>query len=73
MADLEPTPPVAKPTNMHATGEDIVSKNMHATDAPLADRYGPGGAAVPGRALRGVPREPGAAGQDGHHAEPTGP
>ncbi|MFE7597621.1 hypothetical protein [Streptomyces sp. NPDC057494] len=37
MADLDPTTPIAKPTNMHATGEDIVSKNMHATDAPLAD------------------------------------
>ncbi|AJF69785.1 hypothetical protein [Streptomyces vietnamensis] len=37
MADLDPTTPIAKPTNMHATGEEIVSKNMHATDAPLAD------------------------------------
>ncbi|WP_329279819.1 hypothetical protein [Streptomyces sp. NBC_00691] len=30
MADLEPT-------NVPAAGDDIVSKNMHATDAPLKD------------------------------------
>ncbi|MFJ3501412.1 MULTISPECIES: hypothetical protein [unclassified Streptomyces] len=30
MADLDPTAP-------NAAGEEIVSKNMHATDAPLAD------------------------------------
>ncbi|MFJ4340406.1 hypothetical protein [Streptomyces sp. NPDC088915] len=30
MADLDPTEP-------SAAGEEIVNKNMHATDAPLAD------------------------------------
>ncbi|MFE0644306.1 hypothetical protein ACFW2Y_22255 [Streptomyces sp. NPDC058877] len=37
MADLDPTAPAVKPTNTHATGEEIVSKNMHATGAPLTD------------------------------------
>ncbi|MER8046120.1 hypothetical protein [Streptomyces sp. NPDC094032] len=40
MADIDPTDPIAKPDNLHATGgtaDGIVSKNLHATSEPAID------------------------------------
>ncbi|MDT9692636.1 hypothetical protein Q5762_30760 [Streptomyces sp. P9(2023)] len=39
MGDIDKNEPVMKPTNLHATGggEEMTTKNLHATSEPAAD------------------------------------
>ncbi|QGZ49470.1 hypothetical protein GPZ77_14775 [Streptomyces sp. QHH-9511] len=39
MGDIDSNEPVIKPTNLHATGggEEITTKNLHATSEPAVD------------------------------------